>query len=82
MLNHTCSHPDLAQLSNFSVSWQIRNGISSNRLRPPYGAYNSRVSNIASSLGYRICIWTIDTRDWRADRSTASLGSQAWCGAL
>jgi peptidoglycan/xylan/chitin deacetylase (PgdA/CDA1 family) len=82
VLNHTCSHPDLTQLSNSSVSWQIRNGISSNRLRPPYGAYNSRVSNMASSLGYRICTWTIDTRDWRADRSTASLRSQAWCGAL
>src|SRR5512133_2049618 len=40
VLNHTCSHPDLTQLSNSSVSWQIRKGISSNRLRPPYGAYN------------------------------------------
>jgi len=78
VLNHTWSHPDLTQLSDSGVSWQIRNGIKSNRLRPPYGAYNSRVSTIAYNLGYRICTWTIDTRDWqRPDgvhrRSTASI---------
>jgi peptidoglycan-N-acetylglucosamine deacetylase len=77
VLNHTYSHPDLTQLSDSSVSWQIRNGIYSNRLRPPYGAYNSRVSNIAGSLGYRICTWTIDTRDWQyvngSRRSTSSI---------
>src|SRR5215216_1350205 len=60
-----------------SVSWQIRNGIYSNRLRPPYGAYNSRVSSIAGSLGYRICTWTIDTKDWQyvngSRRSTSSI---------
>ena len=65
VLNHTYSHPDLTILSDSGVSWQIRNGVSSNRLRPPYGAYNSRVSSIAGSLGYRICTWTIDTRDWQ-----------------
>ncbi len=65
VLNHTYSHPDLTTLSDSGVSWQIRHGIYSNLLRPPYGAYNSRVSNIAASLGYRICTWTIDTRDWQ-----------------
>jgi peptidoglycan/xylan/chitin deacetylase (PgdA/CDA1 family) len=78
VLNHTWSHPNLTLLSDSGVSWQIRYGVKSNRLRPPYGAYNSRVSNIAYSLGYRICTWTIDTRDWqRPDgvhyRSTASI---------
>jgi peptidoglycan/xylan/chitin deacetylase (PgdA/CDA1 family) len=79
VLNHTYSHPDLTQLSNSSVSSQIRNGVSSNRLRPPYGAYNSRVSSIAGSLGYRICTWTIDTRDWQyvngSRRSASSIRS-------
>ncbi len=75
--NHTYSHRDLTTLSDSGVSYQIRNGATSNRLRPPYGAYNSRVSSIASSLGYRICMWTIDTRDWQridgAYRSTSSI---------
>jgi peptidoglycan/xylan/chitin deacetylase (PgdA/CDA1 family) len=78
VLNHTYSHPNLTTLSSAGVSWQIRNGITSNRLRPPYGAYNSQVSSIAGSLGYRICTWTIDTRDWvKPDgvhyRSTSSI---------
>jgi peptidoglycan/xylan/chitin deacetylase (PgdA/CDA1 family) len=61
------------------MSSQIRDGIASNRLRPPYGAYDSRVSNIAGGLGYRICTWTIDTRDWEyvngSRRSTSSIRS-------
>jgi peptidoglycan-N-acetylglucosamine deacetylase len=80
VLNHTYSHPDLTTLSNSGVSSEIRNGVASNRLRPPYGAYNSRVSSIASNLGYRICTWTIDTRDWQHPdgthyRSTSSIRS-------
>jgi peptidoglycan-N-acetylglucosamine deacetylase len=76
--NHTYSHPDLTTLPDASVSWQIRHGIATNRLRPPYGAYNSRVAGIASGLGYRICTWTVDTLDWqRPDgvnyRSVASI---------
>jgi peptidoglycan-N-acetylglucosamine deacetylase len=65
VLNHTYSHPDLTTLSDAGVSSEIRQGISTNLLRPPYGAYDSRVANIASTLGYRICTWTIDTADWQ-----------------
>jgi peptidoglycan-N-acetylglucosamine deacetylase len=79
VLNHSYSHPDLTRLSSSGVKSQIRNGIASNRLRPPYGAYNSKVSSIASGLGYRICTWTIDTRDWEyvkgSRRSTSSIRS-------
>jgi peptidoglycan/xylan/chitin deacetylase (PgdA/CDA1 family) len=78
VLNHTYSHPNLTTLSDDGVSWQIRHGIYSNRLRPPYGAYNSRVASIAYNLGYRICTWTIDTKDWQKPdgvhyRSTSSI---------
>jgi len=65
VLNHTYSHPDLTTLSDDAVSAEIRQGIASNLLRPPYGAYDSRVANIAAGLGYRICTWTIDTLDWQ-----------------
>jgi peptidoglycan-N-acetylglucosamine deacetylase len=79
VLNHTYSHLNLTQLSDAGVRSQIRNGVSSNRLRPPYGSYNSRVSSIASSLGYRICMWTINTKDWEvingSQRSTSSIRS-------
>jgi peptidoglycan-N-acetylglucosamine deacetylase len=65
VLNHTWSHPNLTMLPDAAVSSQISLGISSNLLRPPYGAYDSRVANIAAGLGYRICTWTIDTLDWQ-----------------
>jgi peptidoglycan-N-acetylglucosamine deacetylase len=65
VLNHTYSHPDLTTLSDDAVSAEIRQGIATNLLRPPYGAYDARVANIAAGLGYRICTWTIDTLDWQ-----------------
>ena len=65
MLNHSYSHPDLTTLPDAAVSSEISQGISTNLLRPPYGAYDSRVATIAAGLGYRICTWTIDTLDWQ-----------------
>lgn len=62
--NHTYDHPDLTTLSDAQVRSEINGGVDSTWLRPPYGAYNSRVYNIAASLGYRTCTWTIDTGDW------------------
>jgi peptidoglycan-N-acetylglucosamine deacetylase len=70
VLNHTYSHPDLTKLSSSQIRDEISNGIDTNRLRPPYGAYNSTVSSIASDLGYRICTWTIDTKDWQKPDGT------------
>jgi peptidoglycan-N-acetylglucosamine deacetylase len=65
VLNHSFSHPDLTTLSDAAVSAEISQGISTNLLRPPYGAYDSRVAAIASGLGYRICTWTVDSLDWQ-----------------
>ena len=79
VLDHTYSHPRLTELSDADVSWQIRNGVTSNRLRPPYGAFDSRIDSIAGSLGYRICTWTIDSLDYEyvngSRRSTSSVRS-------
>jgi peptidoglycan/xylan/chitin deacetylase (PgdA/CDA1 family) len=62
--NHTYDHRQLTTLSDAAVSAEIRYGVRSTYLRPPYGSYNARVKSIAESLGYRICTWNIDTRDW------------------
>jgi peptidoglycan-N-acetylglucosamine deacetylase len=47
--------------------------------RSAFGCPDFRVCGIASSLGYRICTWTIDTRDWEyvngSRRSTSSIRS-------
>ena len=62
--NHTYDHPDLSTLGKARIRYQIKHGVSSTLLRPPYGAYNPRVTKVASNLGYRLCIWDVDTRDW------------------
>lgn len=78
--NHTWSHTDLTTLSSSRVAWEITHGVASNRLRPPGGAYSSRVLGIASGLGYRLCTWTVDPRDWEyvngVRRSVASIRSR------
>ena len=64
VLNHSYSHPHLTELSDSEVREEISKGVKSNRLRPPYGDWDSRVAGIASELGYRKCWGTINTRDW------------------
>ncbi|MGW1071935.1 polysaccharide deacetylase family protein [Streptomyces sp. NPDC002537] len=62
--NHTWSHPHLTQLSEQDARTEIRNGVPSTLLRPPYGDFGPRETRLAADLGYRICTWTIDTLDW------------------
>ncbi|MGN6743075.1 MAG: polysaccharide deacetylase family protein [Amnibacterium sp.] len=78
--NHTWGHKDLTTLSNAGVTWEITHGIAADRLRPPGGAYSSRIIGVASGLGYRLCTWTVDPRDWEyvngSRRSVASIRSR------
>lgn len=66
--NHTYSHPDLSRLSPGAIRAQILGGVSvgCDLFRPPYGAMDryGRVASVAASLGYRIQLWDVDTRDW------------------
>jgi peptidoglycan/xylan/chitin deacetylase (PgdA/CDA1 family) len=68
--NHSYSHMDFTQLSNNSIRSEIERGAQGTTspmlLRPPYGAgtFEPRVQSVASSLGYQMCFWTVDTRDW------------------
>ncbi|KHL10614.1 polysaccharide deacetylase [Mumia flava] len=63
--NHTYDHRSLSTLGAAAIRREIRGGVRSSLLRPPYGAYDAQVAAIASDLRYRICLWTLDTRDWR-----------------
>ncbi len=79
--NHTLSHASMDRLS----APAIRREISTNEaviekalgrsmlhlLRPPYGAYDSQVLSIASSLGYRPVLWNVDSRDFAVSSSSA-----------
>lgn len=77
--NHTFSHPDLTTLSTRSVKSQIKRGVRGTTkpklLRPPYGAglYSSRIQLAAKALGYQLCGWTVDTRDWSSKTSAKDI---------
>ena len=62
--NHTYSHGVLLPLSDQAVTEEIQRGVPSTWLRPPEGRYDKRIRRLAAQLGYRICYWTIDSRDW------------------
>lgn len=82
--NHSWSHPVLTSLSDGAVSSQFRStnnvvaqvtGARMTCYRPPYGAVNARVHNLAvaaglpnaewTAAGSHYGLWDIDTQDWR-----------------
>lgn len=81
--NHTRTHAWLTRLS----STEIRRQIASNEaiherilrrpmlklMRPPYGAYDSRVVSIADSLGYRTILWNVSGGDTTSGATTRSV---------
>jgi peptidoglycan/xylan/chitin deacetylase (PgdA/CDA1 family) len=69
MCNHTFSHPDLATLSDAQIRSELLEneawiettfGVTSRPFfRPPYGAYNTRVMQVAGELGFtRVVLWS------------------------
>lgn len=75
--NHTYSHQMLTKLDAAEAEQEILRGPKSTLLRPPYGAYNRRIREIAARLGYKIAFWTIDTNDWR-NLSTEQIQERVW----
>ena len=62
--NHTYSHKVLRGASREVIEAEIKGGLPGPWLRPPQGRYDKYVRRIAADLGYSICYWTIDSRDW------------------
>ncbi|MCK8606719.1 polysaccharide deacetylase family protein [Apilactobacillus ozensis] len=69
--NHSWSHPQLNSLSKEQIQKQIAatnaaiykaTGKLPSYLRPPYGATNSTVSNVAQTP---IVMWSVDSMDWK-----------------
>jgi peptidoglycan/xylan/chitin deacetylase (PgdA/CDA1 family) len=81
--NHTYFHPDLVNLSNEQIIWELdyTNGIIERELgrtskpwfRPPFGSRNQRVLDVARQLGYRSIYWTLDSGDWRTNATAAGV---------
>ena len=62
--NHTTTHQILRGAPEDVVRREITGGLPGPWLRPPQGRYDKRVRAIAGQLGYAICYWSIDSRDW------------------
>ncbi|MFH8369402.1 polysaccharide deacetylase family protein [Streptomyces sp. NPDC018031] len=62
--NHGSTHKDLTKLTDAQVRAEISGGVRSNVLRPPHGAWDDRVRSLAAGMGYRLCTWSVSTRDW------------------
>lgn len=74
--NHGFSHKHHAKLSLEENIDEIKNteniikeitGITTYLFAPPYGEFDKNTLNAATSIGYKIIMWSIDTIDWRGD---------------
>lgn len=71
--NHSYNHIDLSEAARSTIeeqiSWPLQAGSAacgrtSCCFRPPYGAYDAAVSEVAQALGFQLWLWDLDPRDW------------------
>ncbi len=72
--NHSTKHPDMTKLSREQIASELT--ITDKKIfeltnkkpilfRPPFGAYNDNVIQVARELGYYTIQWDIDSLDWK-----------------
>ena len=81
--NHSYSHPDFTTLSNTAMHAEIQKmakaliklGEDNPKplFRAPYGALDKRVLSVLGAEGYVSVFWTIDTLDWKPERTPAQI---------
>jgi peptidoglycan/xylan/chitin deacetylase (PgdA/CDA1 family) len=76
--NHTFSHPNLLQVGGTQAQLMATNAAieraSSYRpcvFRPPYGAYDRSITEIAAALRMTTIVWDVDPRDWSLPGTSA-----------
>ena len=71
--NHTYGHVYLKKLCDDDIKSQVMDNESTiagiadyttRLIRPPGGIYDERLPKIASEMGYKIVLWSVDTCDW------------------
>ncbi len=72
--NHSYSHPNFTKLSDAQVLSQIRKtsdaiaaitGEKPTLLRPPYGSFTHRITNLAEQEGLALVLWSPSPEDWK-----------------
>jgi len=72
--NHSLSHPDLTGLADNQIVFELDDtdqivwdtlGVHTRPyFRPPFGARNRRVLDVAAASGFRSVYWSLDSGDW------------------
>ncbi len=84
--NHSFSHPDLTKLSDDQIVFQLDftdqvvsdlTGIHTRPFfRPPFGARNRRVLDVAAASGFRSIFWSLDSGDWLPRASAGAVAAK------
>lgn len=92
--NHAYTHPNMSQLSMDRATIEISKtqkllketlGVENKWFAPPSGDFNQQTVNIASSLGLKTVLWTLDTVDWQKpspDSIIAKISTKVEAGSL
>lgn len=71
--NHTENHKSLLkadkvelekEIATFSGTLEEKFGYKTKLIRPPGGQYNENLPPYAAENGYKVILWSVDTRDW------------------
>ncbi len=71
---HSNSHPDMSKIDKDTMKKELQTSISKlenitgkkvKLFRPPFGAYNNALIDVADNLGLKTIQWSIDTLDWK-----------------
>lgn len=80
--NHTQTHPHMNQLDTSGIQKELTDldnnleaitGQRSKTFRAPYGEYNDLVITTSRAMGYMPVQWSIDTIDWKEERSAQTI---------
>jgi peptidoglycan/xylan/chitin deacetylase (PgdA/CDA1 family) len=84
--NHSYSHPDLTHLADGQIVYeldytdQVVSDITGTHtrpyFRPPFGARNRRVLDVAAATGFRSIFWSLDSGDWLPRASAAAVAGK------
>lgn len=80
--NHSATHPHMNQLNAGKINDELKiyddmieklTGVRSKTFRAPYGEYNDNVILTVRGAGYIPVQWSIDTIDWKPERSAQTI---------
>src|SRR5437868_12573449 len=84
--NHSYDLPDLTRLSDQQIVWEldytdqvvsdVMGAHTRPYFRPPFGARNRHVLDVAAATGFRSIYWSLDSGDWLPRASAAAVAGK------